>query len=93
MWLGTLTYNFTQDPHKAMPHYEYVSRRFPDSPWAERALYYYCLDAVAAKEKALAQAACKEFIAKYPKSIWDKRVESLLTDQVPKLPSQERKGQ
>jgi tetratricopeptide (TPR) repeat protein len=86
VWLGTLTFNFKQDAKKAMPHFEYVVTHFPDSPSAERAMYFCALTAIAAKDKAQAASACNEFIAKYPQSTWAKHIVSLLKDQVAKLP-------
>jgi tetratricopeptide (TPR) repeat protein len=85
VWLGTLTYNFTQDPKKAMPHLEYVIKTFPDAPITERAFYFYCLDAISAKDKPLAEIACRQFIAKYPQSQWLKHVQALLDNEVANL--------
>lgn len=90
VWLGTMTFNFTQDPNKAMPHFDYVVKHFPDSPSAERAMYFYVLAAIAAKDKALAETACKGFLAKYPQSTWVKHVTALLNNEIAKLPTKER---
>jgi TolA-binding protein len=93
VWLGTLTFNFTQEAKKAMPHFDYVLKHFPDSPSAERAMYFCALTAIAGKDKAQAVAACNEFIAKYPKSNWAKHIVSLLKDQVAKLPEKKKEKQ
>jgi hypothetical protein len=85
VWLGTLTFNFTQDPRKSMPHFEYVLKHFPQSPFAERAMYFYILNAISARDKALAETTCKQFITQYPQSTWMKRVTSLLNNDVAKL--------
>jgi hypothetical protein len=85
LWLGTLSFNFTQDPKKSMPHLEYVIRHFPDSPVTEKASYFYCLDAVDLKDKKVAEQACNAFLAKYPDSVWAKEVRELLKTTVPGL--------
>jgi TolA-binding protein len=92
VWLGTLTYNFTQDPKKSMPHFEYVIEHFPESPAAERAMYFFCLNAVAAKDKKAAENTCGTFLSKYPNSLWAKHVASLLNNDVVALPSNGRIG-
>ena len=88
--MGTLTFNFTRDPNAAMPHFAYVVKRFPESPSAERALYFYCLNAIAAKNKPIAEGACRDFLSKYPRSTWAVHVTSLLNNDVAKLPAEER---
>lgn len=90
LWLATLTYNFTQDPKKARPHFEYILKNFSGSPVAERTLYFYCLNALAAKDKVLAEAAGREFLTRYPQSAWAKHVTVLLNNDIAHLPLQER---
>jgi tetratricopeptide (TPR) repeat protein len=90
VWLGTLTQNFIRDPKKAMPHLEYVVKHFPDSPAAERALYFYAIIAVAAKDRGAAEGACNEFLSRYPQRSWRMHVASMLKDEIVKLPLNER---
>lgn len=83
--LGVFTYNITQDSRKSTPHYQYVFTRYPEHCEAERAMFYYCLDAVELHDLRLALRACRGFTQKYPNSRWNKRVQSLinmLTEQM-----------
>ncbi len=90
VWLGTMTFNFTQDPRKAMPHLEQVMERFPDAPSTERAMYFYALMAVGSEDRARAEAACKRFLATYPDSIWFQHVRALLDRDAKESPPTER---
>jgi tetratricopeptide (TPR) repeat protein len=89
--LAVLEYNTTQDPHKSIPHYQYVLKKYPDHPDAERALYFLSLDAVDIGDKALAEASCLKFLEKYPQSGWAKHVQTVLNDEIPKMTT-DKKG-
>ena len=75
--LGVLMFNVTHDPKKAMPHLEYVFTKYPNHPEAERALGIYCVVAVEAKDKALAEKSIAMFLQRYPTSGWKTRILSL----------------
>ncbi|MCD4825743.1 MAG: hypothetical protein K8S55_14210, partial [Phycisphaerae bacterium] len=87
MCLGVLIYNITQDPHQSMDHYKYVFMKYPNHREAERALYFYALEAVELKNKSLAEQSCKKFLRRYPQgdSGWRKHIEKVLHNEVPKL--------
>ncbi|OQB84897.1 MAG: tol-pal system protein YbgF [Planctomycetes bacterium ADurb.Bin126] len=85
--LGVLTYNTTQDPGKAMPHYEYVFTRYPNDQAAERAMYLYCLAAARKGDSRLAQQSAERFLKSYPTSPWRSHVTGMLQEL-----GQQRKG-
>ena len=83
--LAVLEYNTSHDPHRSIPHYQHVLKKYPKHPQAEQALYFLALDAVQAGDKRLAESSCKDFIKRYPKSGWRNHIQSVLSDEVPKL--------
>jgi len=82
--IGTWAYNATQDPDDAMKHWEYVFKRNPKHPEAERSLFYYGLTAMRTKEYRKAAEAFTEYLNRYPDSRWTKRVETELLPQAQK---------
>ncbi len=64
---------------------QHVLKKYPKHPQAERALYFLALDAVQAGDKRLAESSCEDFIKRYPKSGWRNHIQSVLSDEVPKL--------
>jgi tetratricopeptide (TPR) repeat protein len=76
--IGTWTHNSTQEPTKAMKHWEYVFTKNPEHPEAERSLFYYGLSAMRIKDYRRAVAAFREYLKRYPDSRWTKRVQTEL---------------
>ncbi len=72
--LGTWTHNASQDPAKAMPHWEHVFTKTPNHPEAERSLFYYGLTAAETGEHGKAVQAYRKYLERYPASRWTKRV-------------------
>jgi tetratricopeptide (TPR) repeat protein len=72
--LGTWSHNATQDPAKAMPHWEHVFTKTPNHPEAERSLFYFGLTAAEAGEHGKAVQAYRKYLERYPDSRWTKRV-------------------
>ncbi len=88
--IGTWAYNATQDPDDAMKHWEYVFKRNPKHPEAERSLFYYGLTAMRTKEYRKAAEAFTEYLNRYPDSRWTKRVETELLPQAQKSMKENR---
>jgi outer membrane protein assembly factor BamD (BamD/ComL family) len=82
LYLGILTFNETQDPAKALQHYEYVVHKYPDSPAALRALYFCCLNTQRLGDQVKLVDYCKKFLRKYPDSEWNAEIKSILSDQI-----------
>lgn len=95
--LAVLEFNSTQDPRRSIPHYQFVLSKYPNHPEAERALYFLAQDAVELRDKALAEASCREYLRRYSPSGWKNtgwknHIQTILDDEVPKLqgPSKEK---
>lgn len=67
-------------PEKAMPHFEQVLKKYPQSPEAKRALYFYAIAALKAGKSDIARAACQQFLENYSDDAWAKHVKSMLND-------------
>lgn len=78
LYLGILTFNTTQDPAQALPHYEYVVRNFPNHPQALRALYFCCLNARRLNDKQKLKVYSTMFLQKYPDDRWIPEIKELL---------------
>ncbi len=91
--LAVLEHNTTRDPRRTISHYQYILKKYPNHPDAERAMYFLTLDALQLGDKKFAEASCKQFVEKYPRSEWKKHVETVLTNEVPKLQDKEGKQQ
>lgn len=90
--LGVVMANATHDYRQSIRHYQYVFTKYPQHPEAERAMFFYCLELVDLRERALAEESCRRFLRQYPSSQWHGRIKVLLTDVVPSLPTT-RKGE
>jgi tetratricopeptide (TPR) repeat protein len=76
--LGVFTFNTTQSPDKALPHYEYVFKSFPHDPAGEKAMFFYCKNLSRKNNTAATKAACDTFLTKYPKSQWVRHVQTII---------------
>lgn len=83
--LGVFTYNHSQDVSRAMPFYQEVVNKYPDSSEAERAMYYCCWGYAKLKQPDEAERQCKIFITRYPNSQWVGYVRHMLEHQIPEL--------
>ncbi len=79
--LALFTYNQTQDPKKSAPIYAAMISHYPDHEMMELARLYYCLDLVQIKEPR-AEQACRDFLARYPKSEYTSLVNGKLQNEV-----------
>jgi tetratricopeptide (TPR) repeat protein len=78
LYLGILTFNTTQDAAKAMPHYEYIIRKYPDDPTAMKAMYFCCLNSHRLAGDGKTREYCRMFLEKYPDSQWADEIRRLL---------------
>ena len=76
--LGLQTVYSAQSSAKAMAHYEYVFKRYPDSSAAEEALYRYCRCSARLPDKKRTESTCRNFLSKYPESEYGKEIGYLL---------------
>jgi tetratricopeptide (TPR) repeat protein len=72
--LGTWNHNATQKTASAMPHWEHVFTKTPSHPEAERALFYYGINAKRDGDHALAERAFRMYLERYPASRWTNRI-------------------
>ncbi len=75
---GRWTYNSTQDPEAAMPHWRHVYTRYPEHPEAEISLFYYGLSAARTEQYRKAADAFSLYLERYPDSRWTGRVRTQL---------------
>jgi len=79
--VGVWSYNHTQDPEVAAPHYRHVFMAHPDHPEAVRALFLYSLNALNAGEVREAIRTSRLYLERYPDTLWANRIR---TDILPK---------
>ena len=71
--LGVLVFNTKRDSIEAMKHYKYFLNHFPDHPGAEKAMYFYSLEAIRTKQLELARKSVDEFCRRFtgsPNESW-----------------------
>ncbi len=81
LYLGILTFNTTQDPAKALPHYEHIVKTYPDHPVACRALYFSCLNANRLGQTKKLASYAQTFLDMYPGHRWHGEIKELLARQ------------
>lgn len=89
--LGTWNHNATQKTATAMPHWEHVFTKTPDHPEAERALFYFAINARRDADHERAEKAFRMYLERYPDSRWTARIRDRELPGVVKLMESERK--
>jgi tetratricopeptide (TPR) repeat protein len=72
--LGTWNHNATQTTASSMSHWEHVFTKTPDHPEAERALFYYGINAKRDGDHTRAEKAFRMYLERYPASRWTARI-------------------